>query len=312
MQYIRGIESYSCGERSAVTLGKFDGLHRGHQKLVERVREYAKTEGVRSIVCAFDMLPLRERMHMPGKVLMTKEERADHLEGKVDFLVDCPFTEKFSEMEAEDFIRDILADTFHASYVVVGTDFHFGHGKKGDVRMLEKYQEEIGYHLEVIEKERYGERVISSSYIREALKEGDMSLAETLLGYPYSVTGIVEHGKQLGRTLGFPTINVAPPQEKLLPPNGVYLGQICMDGIWYNAIGNVGVKPTVTDSGRMLVESYLIGYSGDAYGKETKIRIRHFCRPEKKFADVQDMKNQVNADIAHAEAFFAEKAGYPE
>ena len=91
-----------------------------------------------------------------------------------------------------------------------------------------------------------------------------------------------------------------------------YLGQICMDGIWYNAIGNVGVKPTVTASGRMLVESYLIGYSGDAYGKETKIRIRHFCRPEKKFADVQDMKNQVNADIAHAEAFFAEKAGYPE
>ena len=91
MQYIRGIESYSCGERSAVTLGKFDGLHRGHQKLVERVREYAKTEGVRSIVCAFDMLPLRERMHMPGKVLMTKEERADHLEGKVDFLVDCPY-----------------------------------------------------------------------------------------------------------------------------------------------------------------------------------------------------------------------------
>lgn len=305
MQYIKGIESYSCNERSAVTIGKFDGLHRGHQKLLKKVREYAKAEGIKSIVCSFDMLPLRERMHIPGKVLMTKEERADHLEGEVDYLVDCPFTEKFSEMEAEDFIKDILVDTFHAAYVVIGTDFHFGYGKRGDACMLAKYQEEYGYHLEVIEKERYKERVISSSYIREALKEGNMSLAEKLLGYPYSVNGIVEHGKQLGRSLGFPTINVSPPREKLLPPNGVYLGQVCVDEVWYNSIQNVGVNPTVADGGSLSVKGHLLGYCGDAYGKKVKIRIRKFCRLEQKFEAMEDMKKQVKEDIASAEEFFS-------
>lgn len=310
MQYIKGIESYGCKERSAVTMGKFDGLHRGHQKLLKRVSEYAESDGIRSIVCAFDMLPLRERMHMPGKVLMTKEERADHLENQVDFLVDCPFTEKFSEMEAEDFIKDILVDTFHAAYVVIGTDFHFGYGKRGDAGMLAKYQKEYGYHLEVVEKERYKDRIISSSYIREALKEGDMALAETLLGYPYSVNGVVEHGEKLGRALGFPTINVLPPKEKLLPPNGVYLGQVYLENKWYDSIENVGVNPTVSDGRCLSVKGHLLGYCGDAYGKKVKIRIRKFCRPEQKFAAIHDMKNQVREDIAYAEEFFSKRAQF--
>lgn len=306
MQYIKGIGAYSCKDRSAVTMGKFDGLHRGHQKLLKQVKQYAEAEDIRSIVCSFDMLPLRERMHMPGKVLMTKEERADHLEGEVDFLVDCPFTEQFSEMEAEDFIRDILAHTFHAAYVVVGTDFHFGYGKRGDAAMLAKYQETYGYRLAVIEKERYGGRIISSSYIREALREGDMALAETLLGYPYSVNGIVEHGKQRGRAFGFPTINVSPPGEKLLPPDGVYLGQVYLDGRWYDSIENVGVNPTVEESGRRSVKGHLLGYcSQDAYEKKVKIRIRQFCRPEEKFVDIDDMKLQIKKDIRYAEQFFA-------
>lgn len=305
MQYINGLEAFSGTGRSAVTLGKFDGLHRGHQKLVERVTEYSRMDGINSIVCSFDMEPLYRRLERPYQVLMTKAERQMHLEDQVDYLVDCPFTETFSQMSAEDFIRDVLAGLFHADYVVVGTDFHFGHQKRGDIHMLAAYQDQYNYQLEVVDKERYEGREISSTFVKEALAAGKMDLVKTLLGYPYGVEGTVEHGKKLGRTLGFPTFNVEPPKEKLLPPNGVYLEQVEVDGKWYNAIGNLGVKPTVTDNGRMLIESYLLDYSDNAYGKQVKIRFKSFRRPEQKFRDVAEMKRHVEQDIACGREFFA-------
>ena len=152
MQYINGLAAFSGTGRSAVTLGKFDGLHRGHQKLVERVTEYSRMDGINSIVCSFDMEPLYRRLERPYQVLMTKAERQMHLEDQVDYLVDCPFTETFSQMSAEDFIRDVLAGLFHADYVVVGTDFHFGHQKRGDIHMLAAYQDQYNYQLEVVDK----------------------------------------------------------------------------------------------------------------------------------------------------------------
>lgn len=307
MQYIKGIESYTCVERSAVTLGKFDGLHRGHQKLVNQVVEYSRLDAVKSIVCAFDMLPLYKRLNLEQKVLMTKEERRLRLWDQVDFLVDCPFTEELCQIEAEDFIRDVLAGVFHAAFVVVGADFRFGHGKKGDIHMLAAYAKQYDYQLIVIEKERYGDREISSTYVKEALKAGDMELVKKLLGYPYMICGTVEHGKKLGRTLGFPTCNVPPKEEKLMPPNGVYMDRVQVDGIWYNAIGNVGVKPTVTSAGRMLVESFLFDYEGDAYDKQVVIELLTFCRPERKFAGVKEMKACIDEDIAFGKTYFQEK-----
>lgn len=305
MQYIEGLKAFKPAGKSAVTLGKFDGLHRGHWKLVEKVREYGMMDSINSIVCAFDMKPLCEFLDRPYRVLMTKEERKAHLDGKVDYLVDCPFTEEFSQMSAEDFIRDILAGTFHAAYVVVGTDFHFGYKKRGDIHMLAAYQKVYDYQLEVVDKERYEDREISSTFVKEALAKGNMQLVRSLLGYPYGIGGIVEHGKQLGRTLGFPTFNVEPPKEKLLPPNGVYLEQVKVDGKWFNAIGNLGVKPTVTDSGRMLIESYLFDYNDNAYGKNVEISLYHFRRPEQKFPSVEEMKRHVDMDIAAGKDFFA-------
>lgn len=304
MKYVKGLEAFTTSKRSAVTLGKFDGLHRGHQKLVNKINAYKDAAGVDRIVCAFDMAPLYERLKRPYQVLMTKQERGEHLEGKADYLIDCPFTEAFSEMEAEAFIRDILIGMFHAAYVVVGTDFHFGYKKRGDFQMLEAFQEQYGYHLDVIEKETYHGREISSTYVREALAEGKMELVEKLLGYPYTVEGVVEHGKQLGRTLGFPTFNVEPPREKLLPPRGVYLEQVKVDDRWYQAIGNVGVKPTVSNQKKTLIESYLFDYADTAYGKNVQIRLHAFRRPEQKFQDIPHMKEQVDRDLAYARDFF--------
>ncbi|EEG73233.1 bifunctional riboflavin kinase/FAD synthetase [[Clostridium] hylemonae] len=304
MQYIKGLEAYEADGRSAVTLGKFDGLHLGHKKLTDMVKEYGRQDDIKSIVCAFDMSVLWEKKGISREVLMTKDERKNHLEEEVDCLVDCPFTEEFSRMEAEEFIENVICNIFRAAYVVVGTDFRFGHGKRGDIHMLQAYARKYDYELIVIEKERREGHIISSTYIKQILKEGNMPFVCELLGYPYGLQGVVEHGKKLGRRLGFPTFNVAPAREKVMPPNGVYLNRVQVDGVWYDGIANIGVKPTVSDEERLLVESYLFDYSGDAYGKEVQIELLEFCRPEQKFADVEEMKKCVAGDIAFGRQYF--------
>lgn len=294
MQIITGIEPHQWKKSTAVTLGKFDGLHRGHQKLVNRIMEYKSPE-CDSVLCAFDM---------GRESLMTKDERRKRLEGKIDYLVEYPFTKELREMEAEDFIDQILCDNFHASHIVVGTDFSFGYRKKGDAAMLAAFAERRGYTLDVIEKERYQGRVISSSYIREALSRGEVELAGELLGYPYEMSGVVEHGRRMGRTLGFPTMNIEPREHKILPRFGVYACRVQIDGKWYDAIGNAGIKPTVTNEHKRLLEAFVFGYEGDTYGKEIRVQFCTFERPETKFDSVEELKNQVMRDIRFGEEYF--------
>ena len=294
MQIITGIEPHQWKKSTAVTLGKFDGLHRGHQKLVNRIMEYKSPE-CDSVLCAFDM---------GRESLMTKDERRKRLEGKIDYLVEYRFTKELREMEAEDFIDQILCDNFHASHIVVGTDFSFGYRKKGDAAMLAAFAESRGYTLDVIEKERYQGRVISSSYIREALSRGEVELAGELLGYPYEMSGVLEHGRRLGRTLGFPTMNIEPREHKILPRFGVYACRVQIGGKWYDAIGNAGIKPTVTNEHKRLLEVFVFGYEGDTYGKEIRVQFCTFERPETKFDSVEELKNQVMRDIRFGEEYF--------
>ncbi len=294
MKYITGIQSYHGTKKTAVTMGKFDGLHRGNQKLVDKIREYA-SDDCESVLCAFDM-------HRDA--IMTNRERREHLEGKIDWLIDCPFTKDLKNMEAEDFIRDILCGKLGAAHIAVGRDFVFGHDKRGSVKMLEAFAGEYGYTLDVLEKERYHDIVISSTYIRDALAQGDVELAEKLLGYPYELTGIVQHGQQLGRTLGFPTMNIEPEAQKIMPRYGVYACRVKIDGKWYNGVGNAGVKPTVTDERRRLLEVYVYGYEGDAYGKEVTARFCGFERPEVKFGSMDELKEQVMKDMQYGIDFF--------
>ena len=222
MQYIRGLEHYDNARKTAVTFGKFDGLHKGHMTLVDTVKKLQDKDDVDSVVCAFDM-------DSPA-LLMLPQERQIHLEDEVDYLVDCPFTDEIRQMRAEDFIRNIIIGTFHAAYVVVGTDFQFGYNKEGDIYMLDKFQERYGYRLIVLEKIRYENHIISSTYTKKILGTGNMDLVGRLLGYSYGICGTVEHGHKLGRTLGFPTMNIAWPKRKIIPPRGVYLCRAYMDG----------------------------------------------------------------------------------
>ena len=185
MKYIKGIEAYQDTRPSAITLGKFDGLHLGHELLVSRVEEHQIIDGVVGIVFAFDMRPMFEKMNKPYQILLTNEEKASRLNGRVNYFIDCPFDEVIATMEAEDFIEKVLVNRFHAKYIVVGTDFRFGHGKRGDYCMLQEYGKKYGFQVDVIEKKRYKGREISSTYIKELLSEGKKTLADELLGYEY-------------------------------------------------------------------------------------------------------------------------------
>ncbi|EGG84695.1 riboflavin biosynthesis protein RibF [Lachnospiraceae bacterium 2_1_46FAA] len=303
MRYIRGIENYNCPSHTAITLGKFDGLHRGHQKLIEQVKKHADGQ-IKSVVFSFDMFPFFKELGKQNYILMTSEEKCLRLEEQVDYLVECPFVEKIHTMDAETFIKEVLMKKFHAKYVVVGTDFRFGYQKKGDIYLLEKYQQICGYKLIVIEKEMYGEREISSTFVKEEIHKGNMELAEKLLGYPYTILGTVEHGEKLGRKLGFPTMNVIPAEEKLLSPNGVYVSSVMIDGKEYRGISNVGCKPTVSDKKEKLVETFLFDYDEDAYGKKIQIRLYSFVREEKKFSSVSALQKQMRSDIEMGKGFF--------
>ncbi len=296
MQYLESLESYQSDSPCVVAFGKFDGLHQGHQKLIRKAVSLAKSGQMPCVVCAFDM--------GAGDQLLTKEERRQMLEPWVDVLIYCPFTPGLKSQEAETFLKETVQQRLHAAYVVVGTDFRFGYQKGGDVRLLEEKAKQYGYEPVVLEKECYQGREISSTYIKEALSEGDISLANQLLGYAFGVSGEVEHGNRLGRSLGFPTCNVCWPQQKILPPRGVYLTRSCVDGLWYPGISNIGVKPTVSDENRNMVETYLFGYKDDAYGKTICVRLLRFVRPEQKFEDLSALQAQVDSDIKTGKKFF--------
>ena len=251
-----------------------------------------------AVLFTFATNPTRMLSGLSGQNITTNEERRLLLErAGVDHLLECPFVPEISLMEPERFVREVLAGQLHAAFVAVGEDFRFGHQRKGDVRMLERMGQSCGFQVETVEKEKSHSRDISSTYVREALHEGNIPLANDLLGYRYFVSGEVVHGRQIGRTLGLPTINLLPSREKLLPPNGVYLTRTMVDGEAYYGITNIGYKPTVGAEARKGVETYLFDYSGDLYGQYLNVEFLEYERPEQKFRSLEELKARILSDV---------------
>ena len=216
--------------RSSVTLGKFDGLHRGHQKLINLIRR-EQGEKNRSVIFTFDVSPRSYILHSPPKYLLTYEERRELAENLgVDILAECPFTEALMHMEPEDFVKEYLAERLHARYLAVGPDFRFGYQRRGTPELLKELGRTYGFRTEIVEKEKYKGRDISSTFVREELEKGHIEEVNQLLGYTYFTKGEIVHGRQLGRTIGIPTANLIPPVIKKLPPNGVYITESLIQG----------------------------------------------------------------------------------
>ena len=296
MEYMKGIDGLYIPEETAVTLGKFDGVHRGHQKLLSRILEKKDKKSV--------MFTINGRKS--GFVLTSEEKRAMLEKTGLSYLIDCPFVPAVSGMEAETFVREILVNTLHAKSIVVGKDFRFGHNRGGDVNLLLWLQDKYGFQVEVVEKEQYQGRDISSTYVKEMLEAGDMELVNALLGYRFFVSGEVLHGRRLGRTLGMPTTNLVPSTKKLLPPNGVYLSRTRIGDQAYFGVTNIGYKPTIGETFRG-VETYMFDFDGDLYGENIDVELWKFRRPEMKFDSVEHLKNQMQADIAFGKEYFCEK-----
>lgn len=303
MQIIREITEFEIQGKSAVAIGKFDGIHLGHQKLLERLLSQ-KSKGLKAVVFTFDPPPsVLFSGKTNGELMTAEEKRAEFEKMGVDVLIEFPLTLETAGIPPKTFVEEILIKSLHTAYIAAGTDVSFGAKGEGNYELLEKMSKNAGYQLEIISKVCYRGREVSSTYVREMIERGEMEEAAVLLGEPYSVRGKIVHGNHFGRTLGMPTVNLLPEKNKLLPPNGVYYSRVLADGIWHAGITNIGYKPTVSQEKQLGVETYLYGFDKEIYGKEIQTMLLKFKRAEQKFDGKEELKAQMAADIRDGAGF---------
>ncbi len=302
MEIITGTTKFHIDEKSAVAIGKFDGIHVGHKKLLKYILEQKK-DGLKSVVFTFDPSP--EEFFAGHKVrqLYTRQEkRREFKKLGIDVLIEFPLTETTAATDPEDFVRRILVGQLSADYIAAGTDVTFGAGGRGDQYLLKSLAGELLYELELIDKVRIDGAEVSSTRIRNEVADGNMAMAERLLGSYYSVCGIVEHGRHIGHTIGIPTVNIIPPEDKLLPPYGVYSSRVHLGGKVYDGMTNIGRKPTISEQEKVGVETYIYDFDGDAYGEFIEVELLRFVRPEMKFDSLDMLKAQIQSDLENARA----------
>ena len=291
MRVITGTREFQIEEPTAVTIGKFDGRHKGHQKLLREMLCFKERQGLKAAVFTFDMAPSGVMRGQVQTVITTNQERRNKMaKVGIDYLVEYPFDQETAHMRPEDFVSEVLVRQMHAKAVVVGTDCSFGYKGKGNVQLLKEMSKSCGFEAVIIEKEQDDHRDISSTYVREELDLGNIEKANELLGEPYAIHGVVVHGNHIGGTvLGFPTANILPPPEKHLPPFGV---------------SNIGKKPTIAGESPVGVETFIMGLEENLYGKEIEVQLLNFERPEQKFASLKELKDRIEKDKEYAAAYF--------
>ena len=284
---------------SVVTIGTFDGVHRGHQKLIERIKLLAGQTNGESILVTFHPHP-RIVINPEDKslrLLNTIDEKVALLEKYgVDNLVIVPFSRAFSEQEAGEYISDFLVKNFHPKYVVIGYDHKFGKNRSGDFKLLENMKERYGYQMEEITKETLDDIGISSTKIRQAIAEGDIKLANELLGNNYTLSGTVVRGLQNGRKLGFPTANIQVNDEyKLVPKTGIYVVYVHYSGVKYAGMLSIGYNPTF-DGKVQTIEVNILDFDKDIYGENLTLEFVDFIRNEKKFESIDALVGEIKND----------------
>jgi riboflavin kinase/FMN adenylyltransferase len=289
-----------------LALGNFDGLHRGHLKIIERVKRGAAEHGGTPMAMTFDPHP--PRVVRPDKappLLMTKAQRIEALgQAGIKCVAVVRFTHEMSLWDPETFVRTVLVEWLRVSEVWVGANFLFGHERSGNFTMLRALGQRYGFRADKIDPVRYKEFVVSSTRIRRLVAEGRMDEAGALLGHQYYIDGTVVEGRQRGRTIGFPTANLQTDNE-LVPPHGVYATTLTIEGIVHASITNVGVRPTFGESTVTTVETHVIGYTGDLYGRHVRLGFVQRLRDERQFGDIDALKAQIEADVRRAGRLFA-------
>jgi len=280
-----------------LAVGVFDGVHLGHQALIRGLVGGAQAAGATPIAATFDPLPAQVlAQDPPQSTLADAPERAALLEhAGARAVIVFTFDKAFSQQSAEAFIKRVTS-AGDVQRIVVGPDFKFGHGREGAVPALRTLGERYGFAVTVVEPIALGGAVVSSTRIRQALREGDLDTAQALLGRPYSVTGTIVRGEQRGRALGFPTINVAPPPDKLLPHDGIYATWVVLGDTRYRAASSLGVRPTLGGGPRKL-ESFILDFSDEVYGQQATVTFVERLRDEIRFDSADDLAKQIANDV---------------
>jgi riboflavin kinase / FMN adenylyltransferase len=296
---------------TAVTIGAYDGVHLGHRSLLRDLRERAAAAGLSTVVVTFDRHPAYVvRPETAPTQLTSLEQKLELLaECGIDRTVVVPFDKARADESAEDFVREVLVEELGARLVVVGEDFHFGHGRRGNVELLRRLGAAHGFDVVGVALTGDGAEAVSSTRIRALLAEGDVEVAAALLGRPHEVRGPVVRGDgRGGPELGFPTANVAVPDDIALPADAVYAGYYTRpDGTVHRAAIGVGRRPTFYEPGTspVLVEAYLLHFDGDLYGEEARVSFAHRLRDDRRFDSVQDLVTQMRADVEATERVLA-------
>lgn len=298
MNIFHSINDFKSTKKTILTLGTFDGVHIGHKKILERVTQNTENGKYESLVLTFFPHP---RMVLHGqsevKLLNTIDEKIDLLEkAGIQNLVIHPFDEKFSKLTAEEFVKIVLVDQFHIKKIIIGHDHRFGRNRSADIDDLITFGEQYGFEVEQISAQEINDVSISSTKIRNALMEGNMALANDYLGYDYFLTGTITKGKQLGRTIGFPTANLKIEENyKLIPRNGAYVVKSIIDQKTVYGMLNIGYNPTVAGK-NLSIEIHYFDFDEDIYDQKISVSILERLRPEQKFGSIDQLKEQLGKD----------------
>lgn len=308
MKLYRNLPIKNTFRNAVLTLGTFDGVHVGHRKIIERMKEIARNVGGETVLLSFYPHP-RHVLHTHQstlKILSTIDEKIQLLqETGLDNLVVIPFNPAFAATEPEYFVRDFLSEKFNLNTLVIGYDHRFGKDRKGDFVLLSQLKDKYGFRLEQIDAQEADEITVSSTFIRKALIEGDLKTANDLLGRPYLLKGKVVEGLKIGRTIGFPTANIeVADANKLIPANGVYVVSVVIKGKKYFGMSNIGSNPTILEKG-FSIEVNIFNFVDSIYGEEIEVNFIKRFRNEEKFTNLEELKAQLANDKIEAEKILA-------
>lgn len=305
MRVIFNYKRYHSMEQAvAIALGTFDGMHKGHQELMSELHKLKLKYGYATMAYTFLDHPLSilDPSKTPPQIMTIHEKILAFEKTGIDWLILNPFDTEFSSISAESFIEDFLLNRYNVQAIVVGYNFRFGSGGKGDVELLKQLSKKFDYKLIVVPPILLDENVISSSLIRKYIQEGQIKKANSYLGNPYSIYGRVIHGYGRGQQLGFPTANLKFNHDKVIPKHGVYITRVYVDNRVYWGVTNVGRNPTFNSEGINL-ETHLIYYNGNLYDKKMKVEFLYRLRGERVFSTVEDLKRQIGKDINYVKNF---------
>ncbi len=313
MRVYRSLQAYQQARKAAATIGTFDGVHLGHQKILGRLLDAAQAIDGDSIVISFHPHPrlvLSPQDHSL-RLLQSIDEKIAALEALgIDKLLLIPFTQEFSELSSQQFISQVLIQTVGIKRIVIGYDHHFGKDRKGGLKELEAGADDFGYQVEEIPAEQIDNANVSSTKIRQALTTGDLATARRFLGYDFGLQGTVVKGEQLGRQLGYPTANIRPSDPyKLIPAEGVYLARLSVGQEQHFGMLNVGKKPTVGAGYPLGVEVHLFDFNRDIYGEVVQVEFLEWIRPDMKFGSLEELVRALDGDRDASLALIAQRHG---